>query len=155
VELVVHLLPEGGPPESVLDYLVGHGLVLYPQPVGDVVVDALRERVGLLEHHPDPPSERDGVHLVTVHVDSTESELSVDARGVDEVVHPVDTPEKRRLPTARRTDDGGHLLLVDVEVDVPERLLLTVVDIQTPGLDDRVPVDPCACSGARCRVRVE
>jgi hypothetical protein len=37
----------------------------------------------------------------------------LDAGGLDEVVHPVDTPEKRRLPELRRPEEPGNLLLRD------------------------------------------
>ena len=51
--------------QAFLDARVQIGAVLGepvdPQPVGDVLEDRFRERVGLLEHHADPASQRDHV----------------------------------------------------------------------------------------------
>ena len=39
----------------------------------------------------------------------------------DEVVHPVERAEERRLPAAGRPDDAQDLVPADVESDPPER----------------------------------
>jgi hypothetical protein len=65
-----------------------------------VVVDRLRERVRLLEHHPDPASHLDGVDLGIVEVYTVVQDLALDTCPLDEVVHPVEAPEHGGLPAA-------------------------------------------------------
>ena len=72
LEPVLHLVPQGGPAQRPLDDLVearpcepGH-----LRAVGDVVVDRLRERVRLLEHHADAAPHLDRVDLRVVEVDA-------------------------------------------------------------------------------------
>ncbi len=97
------------------------GLLLDPEQagaVGHVVVDGLRERVRLLEDHPDPPADlhrRDGR---VVQVDAVEQDGALDAGRLDEVVHAVEAAEQRGLAAAGRADEGRDLVLHDVEPHV-------------------------------------
>ena len=81
--------------------------VLHPQVArgpGDVVVDRLRERVGLLEHHPDPPAHLDAVDARAVQVVAVVEQLTLEREARDRVVHPVQASAGRsscRSPTAR------------------------------------------------------
>jgi hypothetical protein len=62
VELVFDLVPQRGIRQGLFD--AGVAVAVEPldlEAVGDVVVDALRERVRFLEHLTDVPAERDGV----------------------------------------------------------------------------------------------
>ena len=62
LELVLDVVPERGPAEAALDQLVHVALVAVdPRAEGDVLVDRLRERVRLLEDHPDAAPDRDRV----------------------------------------------------------------------------------------------
>src|SRR5215204_4730547 len=70
LELVLDLVPEGGPAQRPLDQVV-HALWLHaddPGAEGDVVVDRLGERVGLLEDHADALAHLHRVDLVVVEV---------------------------------------------------------------------------------------
>ena len=58
-------------------------------PERDVVVDRLRERVRLLEDHPDPPADLDRVHLRVVQVHAVVADRALHAGALDQVVHPV------------------------------------------------------------------
>jgi hypothetical protein len=136
-EPVVHLVPRRRVLQRLLDAGVDIAVeVLDLQPVGDVLADALGERIGLLEHHANPAAQRDGVDVVVVDVLATQQELALDAGGVDEVVHPVDAPQERRLSAAGRSDERRHLLFGYLEGDVVQRLRVVVPDVDGPGLDD-------------------
>ena len=63
LQLVLDLVPQGGPGQALLDQVVHVGLdAVDLGSEGDVVVDRLGERVGLLEHHADAPADLDGAH---------------------------------------------------------------------------------------------
>src|SRR6476646_7362664 len=64
LELVLDLVPDCGPPQTLLDEPVEIALEpVQSRPEGDVVVDRFRERVRFLEDHPDPPPDLDRVHV--------------------------------------------------------------------------------------------
>ena len=96
--------------------------------VGDVLVDRLGERVGLLEHHPDAGAQLHDVHGRSVDVLAVELDVAAHARRRDSVVHPVEAAQEGRLAAARRADERGHAIVVDVDRDVLQRLLLAVED---------------------------
>ena len=66
---VLHLVPERAAAQRALDDLVHVALhAEHARAEGDVVVDRLRERVRLLEHHPDPLARLHRVHVRAVEV---------------------------------------------------------------------------------------
>jgi hypothetical protein len=99
------------------------------RPVGDVLVDRLRERVGLLEHHADAGAQLHHVDRLVVDVLPVEADVALGPADLDGVVHPVDAAQEGRLAAAGRADEGGHLVGPDVDVDVEQRLLVAVPEI--------------------------
>ena len=80
LEPVLDLVPQRGALERRLDDLVHVALhAEHARAEGDVVVDRLRERVRLLEHHPDQLAHLDGVDVVAVEVLAVEEDLAADA----------------------------------------------------------------------------
>ena len=134
LEAVLHLVPERGMSEHALDALVEILLhAEHARPEGDVVVDRLRERIRLLEHHADPTPNLDLVDLGRVQVTAVVEDLPVDLRAGDLVVHPVQAADERALPAARRPDERGDRVLVHVERRLAER--------QSPAVRHRESVD--------------
>ena len=65
-----------------------------------------------------------------VDVGAVEGDLALDAAGLDDVVHPVETAQEGRLAAARGSDQRGHLAFEDVDVDAVKRLVLAIEDIE-------------------------
>ena len=86
--------------------------------VRDVVVDRHRERVRLLEDHPDAAAEVDGVDAGRVDVLAVERHEPFDPRAGDQVVHPVQAAQERGLAAAGRADERGDRVLLDGDGDV-------------------------------------
>jgi hypothetical protein len=101
---------------------------VHPRAVGHVVVDRLRERVGLLEHHPHPLPEEHHVLLLPVHGLAVQPDVALVPGVGDEVVHPVDRAQEGRLPASRRADERGHAVPRDLHRDPVERLRGPVVE---------------------------
>jgi hypothetical protein len=62
-------------------------------------------------------------------VDVLAVELIARDAALDGVVHAVQAAQERRLAAARRADHRDHLVAADVEADVPDRVLVAVVDV--------------------------
>ena len=79
LEPVLDLIPERAAPQGALDDLVHVALhAHHARAEGDVVVDRLRERVGLLEHHPDPLAHLHGVDVRRVEILAVVDDLALD-----------------------------------------------------------------------------
>src|SRR5262245_24237470 len=82
-EAVLRLVPQAGALQAGLHDLVelvlAGGHAVDARPVGDVVVDRLRERIGLLEHHADARAQHDDVQLRVVDVLAVQLDVAGDA----------------------------------------------------------------------------
>ena len=101
--------------------------------VGDILEDRLGERIGLLEHHPDAGAQLNDVHVGAVDVLAVELDAAGHPGRRDGVVHPVEAAQEGRLAAARRADERGDAIVVDVDRDVLQRLLVAVEDADLVG----------------------
>ena len=147
LEAVLDLVPERRAPQALLDDVVELALLLdavHPRTERDVVVDALRERVRLLEHHADVTAHLARRHARRVQVGAVVADRTDDPGAGDEVVHAVEAPQDRRLTAPRRPDERSDLALAHVERDLPHRakravVHLEVVDFERPWAGRRPP----------------
>src|SRR5262249_11635784 len=95
-----------------------------------VLLDRLGERVRALEHHADAAADRDRVDAGAVDRIAVQLDLAHDAAPGNELVHPVERPQERRLATTGRSDQGGDVLADDVQTDGAAPLLVAVEDRQ-------------------------
>ena len=51
------------------------------------------------------------------------------------IVHPVENAQQRRLAAARRADEGRHLALIERHVDVLQRAVVAVKEIEIADRD--------------------
>ena len=134
---VLDLVPQRRLRQRTLDELVHVALVAGDAGAErDVLVDRLRERVRLLEHHADAAADLDGVDLAVVEVDAVVLDAAVDVRLGDEVVHAVEATEHGRLATTRGADEGGDLVLADVEAHTVHGAEVPVVDVEVVDVED-------------------
>ena len=144
VQPVLHFVPDRRGSQALLDALDQLALRLDQavdaQAVRDVLEDRLRERVRLLEHHPDAPPQPDDVEARVVDVDAVDEHGALDARARDDVVHPVQRAEERALAAARRADERRDEIRAELDRDVVQRLLRAVVEVHAADVDlDRRP----------------
>src|SRR5829696_50956 len=118
---VLYLVPERAAAQRVLHDLVHVALRAKDAGAeGDVVVDRLGERVGLLKDHPDALAHLNRVDRVVVEVLPVVDDLARDLRGGDEVVHPVQAADQGALAATGGPDERRDLVLVDREVDLAD-----------------------------------
>ena len=84
---------------------------------GDVLVDRHREGRRLLEHHADARAQQIQVEPRIEDVLAVEQHLALGALAGIEVVHAVEHAQQRGLAAAGRADEGGDLLVGQVEID--------------------------------------
>ena len=127
VERVLHVVPEGRLPEDLLGETVWVGRCdpAEPQSREHVVADAHgRERVRLLEDHPDAPSYAHGIDLAAEDAGAVEEDLALRSRARNHLVHPVQAADERGFTATRRADHSRDLVLDERQRDVLERALL-------------------------------
>ena len=133
IELVLDLVPQRGAAQRILDALVEFALrqlLVKPDAEGDVLVDRHRERRRLLEHHADAGPQQVEIDTRIDDVEAVELHLSFGVLVRIKVVHPVEHPQQRRLPAARRADEGRHLVLVERQGDALQRPGLAVEELE-------------------------
>src|SRR5437763_961336 len=104
----------------------------------NVLGDRLWEGVGFLEHHADPPANLDWINLVAVQILRSIGNLALHDRACDEIVHPVETTDKRALPATARPDERRDLTLRDLHRHVSNGLHWAVMNGNVLSVEDDV-----------------
>src|SRR6202161_3296566 len=133
VQLVLDLVPQRAAAQRLLDAAVHLGfgnLLIKPDPERDVLIDRHRKRRRFLEHHADPRAQEIEIELGIEDVGGIQHQLAGGALSRIEVVHPVENPQQGRLPAAGRTDEGGDAIGAEREIDVLQRVVFAVIEIQ-------------------------
>src|SRR5262249_4168979 len=137
-ELVLDLVPERRLLEGTLDEFVHVTLVAIDAGApGNVVVDALRERVRFLKDHPDPAPNRDRVDPGGVDIRAVEENLPIRSCPKDQLVQPIEAAQHGALAAPRWADQGGNLARRDIEGDPGDGLEQAVEDVEVLGRHDR------------------
>src|SRR5215475_12537851 len=140
---ILDLVPQRCAPERPLDALVhiaSAQLVVKRHSESDVVVDRHRERRRFLEHHSHARAEVGRVDPLAEDALAVEQQLALGALLGVQLEHPVEAAQEGRLAAARRTDEGGHVVAVDIQVDALQRMELPVVEVEVLGGDQEVLV---------------
>ena len=138
-QAVLDLVPEGGTLQGAFHQLVQLCLVVHtvqPGAVGDVIVDAHGEGVGLLEHHAHPAAQLGGLHLAGKDILPFQADIALDADPGHKVVHPVQGLQEGGLAAAGGADKGRDLPLAHVQRNIFQRLEIPVPEVQVSGCDN-------------------
>src|SRR6202167_3512817 len=132
-QLVLDLVPQRAAAQRLFDAAVHLGfgdLLVEPDAERDVLVDRHRKRRRLLEHHADARAQQIEIELRIEDVGLVEHQLAGGALSRIEVVHPIENPQQRRFAATRRADEGGDAMGAERDIDVLQRLVLAVIEIQ-------------------------
>src|SRR5216684_7594574 len=138
VQLVLDLVPQRAAAQRLFHPAVHLGLgdlLIEPDAERDVLVDRHRKRRRLLEHHADPGAQQIEIELGVENVDLVEHQLAGGALPRVEIVHPVEDPQQSRLAAAGRPDEGGDAVGAQRDVDVLQRMVLAVIEVQASRSD--------------------
>ena len=92
---------------------------------GDVIVDAHREGVGLLEHHTHASAQVDGIQGA-VGIGSVQKHRAFHAAALHQIVHAVQRLQQRGFAATGGADERRHLVLREGEVDIAQALEVAV-----------------------------
>ena len=130
VEAVFDLLPQPGLFERGMDDFFQLRLIarqsVDARAIGHVFVDGLGKRVGFLKHHAHPRAQGHDIGVPVVDVVALQFDLARHPCDIHGVVHSVQAAQKGRLSAARRSDHGQHLVIRNVDADVPDGMLVAV-----------------------------
>ena len=129
IQLVLAFVPDSGLAQGPFhEFIHVTGETVDPGTESNVLVDALGERVGLLEHHPDPTAHFNRVNTGTVKIDTVEQNTTLEGTSLDQIVHAVEGTQHRRLTAAGWTDEGGDFSAWNIAVDVLHGFVAAVTD---------------------------
>ena len=123
VQLVLHFVPQRGPLQAVLHFIVQRPVALEPvdaDSIGDVVEDRFGERIRPLEHHAHAAAQVGDIHAQ--HVFAIQRDRSFGARAANHFVDAVEGSQEGRFAAAGRSDQSGDLLFRNLDVDIVQRL---------------------------------
>ena len=96
--------------------------------IGHVVVDAHRERIGLLKDHAHALAQMVHVDL-SIDIFAVHADVALDAAALHQIVHPVQAAQKRGLAAAARADQRRDLILRNIQIDILERVEAAVMQV--------------------------
>src|SRR5271168_4495543 len=82
-----------------------------PQAEGDIVKNAHRKRIWLLEHHSDMAPHDDWIDVACINVLTQEIHLPLEPESLDEIVHAIKAAQNGALAAAGRSDKACDLAL--------------------------------------------
>ena len=89
-----------------------------------------RERVRTLEHHTHVTAHGHRIDVLGVQVLAFQQHLALAMRAGDDLVHAVESAQHSGFSTARRPDECGDLVRLDIEVHILHGQEVAVVDVQ-------------------------
>ncbi len=141
-QAVFDLVPQAGTLQAGADQLIQIGArthqAMQAWAEGDVVVDGLRKRVRLLEHHADARAQLHDIALRIMNVLAIEQDLTGHAGTGDRVIHPVQAAQEGRLAAARGPDHRQHLLLAHIQAHALDGVLGTVIHVDVAARKHRI-----------------
>src|SRR3984893_12499682 len=138
VELVLDLVPQRAAAQRLFDTAVHLGsgnLFVEPPPERDVLVDRHRKRRRFLKHHADPGAQQIEIEFGIKHAGGIQHDLTGRALAGIEIIHAIEDPQQRRLAAAGRSDEGGDAIGAECEIDVLQRVVFAVIEIQVAHRD--------------------
>jgi hypothetical protein len=107
------------------------------QAVRHVLENRFRKRVRLLKHHADAPPQIHHVDRRVVDVTAVDAHRSLDPRARDDVVHPVERAQERRLAAAGRPDERGHVIRQHLDRHALQDPIVAIIEIHVGDVDLR------------------
>jgi len=102
--------------QGVLNLLFDLALIsIKPQAERDVPEDTHREWIRLLKHHPDVAAHRNRIDVRGVYILAAEHHVALEPETADQIVHAIETTQRRALAASRRTDERGDGALLDLQ----------------------------------------
>ena len=128
LQTILQLVPDGGRAQRLLYDDVQIGLGAHPMAArakGNIVVDAHREGVGLLEHHAHAPAQIGGIQGA-VGIGTIQQHRTFHATALHQIIHAVQRLQQRGFAATGGADERRHLVLREGEVDVAQALEVAV-----------------------------
>ena len=139
VQTVLHLVPQSGLAQArfhdPVQLRLVAGQAMDAGPVSHIVIDRLRERVRLLEHHAHFRAQLHRVDPLVVDILTIEQDIALHLTDRDGVVHPVQRAQEGRFPATRRPDESGDRLVKDVDRDILDGMAVAIIDLHRAGFD--------------------
>ena len=135
VELFLDLVPQGSIGQRlfhpVIQCALG-GMLVESNAEGHIVVDAHGKRCRFLEDHADAPAQLIYIDTGAQDVGVIQQHLAHDPMPGVELVDTIQNPQQGGFATAGWANEGSHLVLGNIEIDMLQRLMLAIIEGQIP-----------------------
>ena len=103
---------------------------MHTRTIGNIVINAHRKWIWLLEYHTDTFTQNCCIHTICVNIFIVQFYLSCDAHTVYQIVHAVDGLQKSRLSATGWSDKSRHTIFPDVHVNIFQGMIFTIIQVQ-------------------------
>ncbi len=103
------------------------------QPIGHILEDRARERIGSLEHHTHALTQLHHIRRWPQDVRAVEEDRASHVGDRRQVMHAIERAQEGRFATARRPHQRRHLAFRHLQIDALERARSPIVDAQVHG----------------------
>ncbi len=160
METIFYFVPKRRATKTFFHCFVQSRFIIFTlnaQAVGDVFINRFRKRIRFLKNHAHAFAEPDWVDIRVVYIVAIDLDIAAfDPRGIHQIVHAIEAAQEGRFSTTGWSDKRGNALLVEIEVDIEQRLFFTVTEIEIGYFDQRprrIGLDGIRVYGERTRSR--
>ena len=100
-----------------------------PRSVSNIIINGHRERICFLEHHPDSLPQNIGIHIL-VNIHTVQCDFSLNPAALYQIIHTVKRLHESGFSAAGRSDQRGNPMFLNAKIDILQRLVITVPEIQ-------------------------
>ena len=94
--------------------------------IGNIIINAHRERVRLLKHHADSAPQQIHIHAL-IDILAVQKHLPRDAAALNQIIHTVQALEQSGFAAAGGPDECRNFLFRQLQIDVFQRMKIAII----------------------------
>ncbi|CUS35712.1 hypothetical protein COMA2_20406 [Candidatus Nitrospira nitrificans] len=113
---------------------------MQPRPVRHIFMDRFGERVGFLKHHAHAFAKIGDIDRRIENIHVVKKDVPLISGSLDEIIQAIHAAEQGGLPATGRSDEGGHLMFENIQINLEEGLDRPVEKIEALHAKLRLPL---------------
>ena len=132
LQLIFHLIPKSRSFQCFLHTLANESIIFYSvhtKSVSHILEYAFRERIGTLEHHSHILAEFVHFHAFRIDIMSVDTDFSLQTGSRNQIIHPIEKPEKSRFATTGRSDKSNNRFFLNLHADALQCMKVPIPEV--------------------------